>query len=256
MGNQSSAKTSNYISNRMVNQITLNNLNSTVSSQVTNTIMKAQTTSMAISSKTNIIDIGGIKATGPGTVIEDINASIDLNSSITFNSNDSSSQNNTISSEVANAISVAATASLSSEQKAAMVSATENKQTIAGLALTGGNTAESTTNNRINNSSENIVNQNFTNIINNMITTNSSTLTFKECIVKQISENVINVGGIEASDGAVIKHVSLTIKDTSKLVENCIFNTIQSSGILNKMATTMGLTVEDTSTVSQTIARA
>jgi hypothetical protein len=252
MGNKSSSSTTNKIENNVINETTLKNLNETVSTQVTKIIMTQQTQSMASSTKTNSIQIGNITSSGEGSIVDNINLQIDMNASITFNSNMSSAQNSSIQANIANAISQVATASLSADQKSAMVSATTANQEVAGLALTGGNSNSAKTNNDTKNTSVNRVDQEFTNIVTNTIMNTQETANIQSCIVQQISQNSITAGNIAASNGGKISNVTMTIHDTATVVGDCIFNSIQGSGVLNTIATTMGLKVETAMTAKQT----
>jgi hypothetical protein len=251
MGNSSSSTTNNIINNSVVNQSTLENLNETVSTQVTKIIMEQQTGARATGTQTATIQVGNLTASGPGSIIDNLNLTIDMNQNMTFNSNMSSAQNSEIQASIANAISQTATASLSSEQKAAMVSATEATQTVSGLALTGGNSNSAETNNETTNSSTNIIDQKFTNIVTNIIDNTQETSNIQDCIVETIHNTSITAGNISAINGGQITNVSLTINDTATIVGNCIFNSIQGSGVLNTIATTMGLKVDTSVKSSQ-----
>jgi len=238
MGNISSTQ---IIQNNNISQNTLDQLNQTVSTQVTKIIMSQQTQSM-VSITPSSIQVGQVGSISIGTVngdaINSLNLNIDMNQNMTFNSNMSSAQNSSIQASIAQAISGIATASLSAEQKSGIVSATIAKQENARLALSGGNS-----NNDITNTSVNKVDQEFTNIVTNIINNTPGTADIKSCIVEEISNKSISAGNISATNGGRINSISMTITDTSIIVRNCIFNSIQGSGILNKIAITMGLSI-------------
>ena len=245
-GNSNSAITNNIINNNVINKSTLDVLNQTVSTSVTKIIMEQQTNSNISAVQTSSIQIGNLTASGPGSILDNLNFTIDMNQNMSFSSNMSSAQNSSINASIANEISQTAKAALTADQKAAMVSATEATQKVAGLALTGGNTNNAATNNTTNTTAINLVDQKFTNIVTNIVENTQETKNVQNCIMSSIHDTSITAGNITAANGGSIKNITMTIKDTATIVGECIFNSIQGSGVLSTIATKMGLTVETT----------
>jgi hypothetical protein len=244
MGNSNSAATNNYINSSIVNQSTLDVLTQVCTTQVTNTIMEGQTTAAGSSITTAVINAGPNIAIGKGSEISDIKYSIDINSSIVFNSSISTAQNSSIATSIANTLSTLISTSLTAAQKSVMVSATKSEQELAALAAQFGNTNSSTTNNSTTLRTENIVDQSIRNIITTIVENNTTITNIQSCIVQHLSSNTINAQGNIALDGAKIRGITYSIKDTSSVVGNCVFNTIQGSGVLGTIATDFGLKID------------
>jgi len=89
-------------------------------------------------------------------------------------------------------------------------------------------------------------NTNLTKILNQVTSTiqqNSETLTFKECILSNLQSGRFKIGKITAQDGGQIDNVTLGIKQSIQVIQNCVFETLQKSDITTKVAQDFGFTV-------------
>jgi len=243
MGNSSSASITNTIENRNINLSMIESINKNVSEIVTNTVVSNQTQSKSSTTQVADVDIGEISAIGPNSKINNLQILIDQNADIEFTSNDKSIQNNNIMVDYALKLTQQLQNSISNDQAAKLASEAKASQENGFLSTAMGNSVRSDVNNQIKNINENT---NLTKILNQVTSTiqqNSETLTFKECILSNLQSGRFKIGKITAQDGGQIDNVTLGIKQSIQVIQNCVFETLQKSDITTKVAQDFGFTV-------------
>lgn len=252
MGNSSSSEITNTIENRNVNLSTIESINKNTSEIITNTLISNHTSAQSGTTQVAEINIGKISAIGKDSVIDNLQILIDQNAQVEFTSNDESIQNNTIMVDYALKLTQQLQNSISNDQAAKLVSESQAEQKNGWLSTAAGNSVRSDVNNQIKNINENV---NLTKILNQVATTiqqNSETLTFKECIMSNLQSGRFQVGEITAQDGGKIQNVTLGIKQSIQVVQNCVFETLQKSDITTKIAQDFGFTVTNDTSNKQT----
>jgi hypothetical protein len=243
MGNSSSSTITNSIQNKVVNKSLIENINENISKIMTNTVVSNKTSAQSGMTQTAVINISNISAIGQGSDISGLDLLIEQNADLTFNSNDKSIQDNNIMVDYALKLVAELSNSISNDQTAKLVSDAKATQTNDALSTSLANSVKSDVNNEIKND---INNENTTRLINqvsNTITQNSETLNFKECILSNLQRGSMTIGEITAQQGGKITNVKLGIKQSIKIIQTCIFDTIQKSDITSKIAQDFGFTV-------------
>jgi hypothetical protein len=252
MGNSSSASITNTIENRNINTSMIESINKNVSEIITNSVISTHTEAKSSITQIGEIEIGSISAIGPGSEISGLQILIDQNAEIQFKSTDRSIQNNNIMVDYALKLIQELSNSISNDQAAKLASEAKASQENGFLSTAMGNQVRSDVNNQIKNINENI---NLTKILNNVTNTiqqNSETLTFKECILNNLQSGRFNINQITAQDGGKIQNVTLGIKQSIKVIQECVFETIQKSDITTKVAQDFGFTVTNDTANRQT----
>ena len=252
MGNSSSSTITNSIENKVVNKSLIENINQNVSNIMTNTVVSSKTTSQSGNTQTGVINIREISAIGKGSDISGLALLIEQNADITFNSNDKSLQDNNITVDYALKLVQEISNSISNDQASKLTSDSSAKQTNDMLSTSIANSVKSDVNNKIKND---ISNENITRLItqiSNTISQNSSTLNFKECIVSNLQKGSMNIDRITAQDGGQITNVTLGIKQSMKVIQSCVFETLQKSDITTKVAQDLGFTIKNDTSNKQT----
>lgn len=252
MGNSTSSEITNSIENRNVNLSTIESINKNASEIITNTVISNHTSAQSGTTQVAEVDIGKISAIGKDSLIDNLQILIDQNAQVEFTSNDESIQNNTIMVDYALKLTQQLQNSISNDQAAKLVSESQAEQKNGWLSTAAGNSVRSDVNNQIKNINENI---NTTKILNQVATTiqqNSETLTFKECIMSNLQSGRFKIGEITAQDGGKIQNVTLGIKQSIEVVQNCVFKTLQESNITTKIAQDFGFTVINDTANKQT----
>jgi hypothetical protein len=243
MGNSSSAEITNSIENRNINLSTIESINKNTSEIITNTVVSNHTSAQSGTTQVADVTIGKISAIGKDSVIDNVQILIDQNAEVQFNSNDKSIQNNNIMVDYALKLTQQLQNSISNDQAAKLASDAKASQENGFLSTAMGNSVRSDVNNQIKNINENT---NLTKILNQITSTiqqNSETLTFKECIMSNLQTGRFKVGEITAQDGGKIQNVTLGIKQSIQVIQNCVFETLQKSDITTKIAQDFGFTV-------------
>jgi hypothetical protein len=252
MGNSSSAEITNTIENRNINLSMIESINKNVSEIITNTVVSNHTSAQSGTTQVGEIVIDKIYAIGPGSDISGLLVLIDQNAQIQFNSNDKSIQNNNIMVDYALKLVQQLQNSISNDQAAKLASEAQASQENGFLSTAMGNSVRSDVNNQIKNINEN---KNLTKILNqvtNTIQQNSQTLTFKECIMSNLQSGRFKIGEIIAQDGGKIQNITLGIKQTLSVIQNCVFETLQKSDITTKITQDFGFTVTNDTANKQT----
>lgn len=252
MGNSTSSEINNSIENRNVNLSTIESINRNASEIITNTVISNHTSAQSGTTQVADVEIGKISAIGKDSLIDNLQILIDQNAQVEFTSNDESIQNNTIMVDYALKLTQQLQNSISNDQAAKLVSDSQAEQKNGWLSTAAGNSVRSDVNNQIKNINENI---NITKILNQVATTiqqNSETLTFKECIMSNLQSGRFKIGEITAQDGGKIQNVTLGIKQSIQVIQNCVFKTLQESDITTKIAQDFGFTVINDTANKQT----
>lgn len=252
MGNSTSSEINNSIENRNVNLSTIESINRNASEIITNTVISNHTSAQSGTTQVADVEIGKISAIGKDSLIDNLQILIDQNAQVEFTSNDESIQNNTIMVDYALKLTQQLQNSISNDQAAKLVSDSQAEQKNGWLSTAAGNSVRSDVNNQIKNINENI---NITKILNQVATTiqqNSETLTFKECIMSNLQSGRFKIGEITAQDGGKIQNVTLGIKQSIQVIQNCVFKTLQESDITTKIAQDFGFTVTNDTANKQT----
>jgi hypothetical protein len=252
MANTSSSSATQIVNQSIINRNTLDAINDSTTKSITDAIMKTVATNAASSSKVAEINIGSIRADQPGSVVSGINITIEQNTVLTQEVVNESLQQNNINTEMAIAIVNDIKSKLDNEQIAKLVSQAEAKQEVSGFALTGGNTAASNVYNRMDLSQVNETTRRFVNVVSNTIEQRSSTFDTKSCIASDVAQAVIELNDITATNGGRVENINLSINQTSQLISQCVFKTIQDSQITQKIAENFGLKIVDETTNKQT----
>jgi hypothetical protein len=252
MGNSSSSESTQIVDQKIINRNTLDSFNEQVTKSTTENLMKSMTQAAASSSQNANLAIGEISATGPGSTVSNITASIGQEAYVDLQVADKSIQQNDINTELALAIVNNVSQSINNEQMAKLVSSAESNQSVAGLALTGGNSSASKVYNKMDSLTQNETSRKFTNIVSNVINQKAQTENVKQCIANDFKNASINIGRISATNGGTVSNVALTINQASKVVSKCIFETQMTSKVTTAIAQAIGLTVKDETTNKQT----
>jgi hypothetical protein len=246
MGNKSSSEVTQIVNQKVINKNDLESINEQVTKSTTENIMRSTTTSIAGSTKTAEIDIEGISAHGPGSTVSGVNLTIDQEALIDLEVTDKSIQENDINTELALAIINNVSSSITNDQMTKLVSAAESKQSVAGLALTGGNSTSSKVNTKMNTESINETKRKFINIVTNVIEQKAETENVKKCISSDIQNAIIRVRkGIVATDGGTVTDINITIKQASDMIAKCIFETQMTAKVTTAIAQAVGMTIVD-----------
>jgi hypothetical protein len=252
MGNNSSSSSiQQTIDQKIINKNTLDTISQQVTNMCTESLMKNVSDSAASDTQTANIRIKSIKASGSGSTISNLNVNINQKSVVTLDVVDKTIQDNQINTELAIAIVNNITQKLDNEQMQKLVSNAEADQKVSGLAFTSGNTSDSSVINRMNSETVNETNRKFVSIVNNVISQTSKTLNYKSCIVNSIKAAQIDIGNLEATNGAIINGVFISIDQTSQVMNKCILETLQNSKVTSNIASAIGLTVLDDTTNKQ-----
>ena len=252
MGNSSSSTITNSIQNKVVNKSLIENINENISNIMTNTIVSNNTSAQSGMTQSAVINIGSISSIGQGSDISGLDLLIEQNADLTFNSNDKSIQDNNITVDYALKLVAELSNSISNDQAAKLASDAKATQTNDLLSTAVLNNVKTDVNNQIKND---INNENITRLINqvsNTITQNSETLNFKECILSNLQRGSMTIGEITAQQGGKITNIKLGIKQSMKVIQSCIFDTIQKSDITSKIAQDFGFTVVNDTKNKQT----
>ena len=264
-GNTSKSSIEQTINQKIVNKNTLEAINQQITQMSTDSVMKNVSDSAAADSQTANIRIRSIKASGTGSSISNLNIGVNQKSVVTLDVVDKTVQDNQINTELAIAIVNSVTQKIDNEQMQKLVSNAESDQKVAGLAFTSGNDSDASVINKMNSETVNETSRKFVSIVNNVISQSSQTLNYKSCIVNSIKAAQIDIGSLEATNGATISGVFITIDQTSQVMNKCILETLQNSKVTSNIASAIGLTVVDdtkntqktegdaTSTAKQTI---
>jgi hypothetical protein len=250
-GNSSKSTVEQIIDQKFINRSTLDSFNEQVTKSTTENLMKSLTQAGASASQNANIRIGEISATGPGSTVTNINASVGQEAYVDLQVADKSIQQNDINTELALAIINNVSQSINNEQMAKLVSNSEAEQKVSGLSFTGGNETESNVYNRMNSLNLNETSRKFTNIVTNVINQKAQTENVKQCIATDFKNASIDIGKISATDGGTVSNVGLTINQASKVISKCIFETQMTSKVTNAIAQAVGLTVKDENTNKQ-----
>lgn len=243
MGNSSSSDITNTIENRNITTSMIESINQNTSSIITNTVVSNHTSAQSGTTQVADIEIGRISSIGKESNISGLQILIDQNAEVQFNSNDKSIQNNNIMVDYALKLVQQLQNSISNDQAAKLASAGQATQENGFFSTAMGNSVRSDVSNQIKNINENT---NFTKILNQVTSTiqqNSQTLTFKECIMANLQSGRFKIGEITAQDGGKIQNVTLGIKQSISVIQNCIFETLQKSDITTKIVQDFGFTV-------------
>mgnify|MGYP003332040614 CR=1 FL=1 len=189
------------------------------------------------------IKIAKISAIGPGSDISGLQLLIDQNAKIQFTANDKSIQNNDIMVDYALKLTEQLQNTISNQQAAKLASESKATQDNGFLSLALGNEVSSDVNNQLTQINKNTNITKLFNQITNTIQQNSSTLNFKECILSQLQTGSIEIGEITAQDGGKITNLTIGIKQAMEIIQNCVFDTLQSSNITTQIAQDMGFTI-------------
>lgn len=252
MGNSTSASITNTIENKNITKSTIEAINKNTSRIITTTIVSNQSSSKSSTTQVGDIEIGNITASGKDSDISGLEILIDQNSNITFTSNDQSIQDNNIMVDYALKLVAQLQNSISNDQAAKLASDAQASQSNGFLSTAMGNSVKSDANNNIKNINENINMSKILNQVTNTIEQNSTTLNFKECILSNLQSGRFKIGEITAQNGGKIQNVTLGVKQSMVLIENCIFNTLQKSDITTKIAQDFGFTVTNDTKNKQT----
>jgi hypothetical protein len=246
MANSSSAEARQAVTQQFINKNSLNAYNESLTNMTTQSIMNSIAESGGASSQIAEIDIGKIEADGPGSVVDGINITIDQESKVTQKVILDSLSKNDINTELTKTIMNDITSKLDVDQMAKLVSNAESTQSVAGLALTGGNRVNTTTDNEMNLLVQNETTRKLTNIVNNVINQQTQTMDTKRCITTNLENAIIRIkDGISARNGGKIQNVNLSIKQTSTVINDCILKTVQNSNITSAIAEAVGLKILD-----------
>lgn len=252
MGNSSSASVTNTITNKNITTSMIESINKNTSTIITNTVVSNHTSSQGGATQIAEIEIGRISAIGKGSDISGLNLLIDQNANVTFNANDKSIQNNNIMVDYALKLVEQLQNSISNDQAAKLASEAKATQENGFLSTAMGNSVRSDANNAITNINENTNMTKILNQVTNTIQQNSETLNFKECIMSNLQSGKFKVNEITAQDGGKIQNVTLGIKQSMTIIQNCVFDTLQSSNITTKIAQDFGFTVTNDTKNKQT----
>lgn len=247
MGNSSSSEVNQTIDTKNINKNMLEDLNQQITDSMTESIVKTQTEAGTAIVQEGKQKIGPIIAKGKGSRITNIKLTVDQNAQINLNSDDKSIQNNNISSELALSIVKNVSSKVSNENMAKLVGEAEASQSVGAFNPTGGNEVSSEVNAKISTLNLTESYRKFTNLVTNKIVQNTESLNFKQCIVNTLQQADQEAGGIYAVQGGEVSGFEMNIGQTTSVIQSCIFDTVQSSGITSQIANSLGMTVTDTS---------
>lgn len=250
-GNQSKSETTQIIDQKLINRNTFDSFNEQITKSTTENIMKSLTQAAASSSQNANIRIGEITASGPGSTVTNLNATIGQESYVDLQTADKSIQQNDINTELALAIINNVSSTLNNDQLAKLVSNAESDQKVSGFAFTGGNDSSAKVFNRMDSLTLNETTRKFTNIVTNVINQKAQTENVKQCMASDFKNASIDIGKISATDGGTISNVGLTINQASKVISKCLFETQMTSKVTTAIAQTVGITVKDETTNTQ-----
>jgi len=236
MANSSSSEITNSIENRIINLSEIQNQNNIMSEIITNSIISNQSTSKSQITQLAEVEINDIIASGKDSKITNLDILLDQDADIQFSSDDRSIQNNNILVDYALSLTQQLQNSISNEQAAKLASEGKATQENGFLSLSLGNKVSSNVNNQIKNILENT---NVTKLFNNITSTiqqNTETLNFKECIMNNLQSGKVKINKIAALDGGLIDNVTIGIKQSIKVIQKCVFDTLQKSDITAKVA--------------------
>ena len=249
--NSSSSSIQQTIDQKIINKNTLESINQQITQMSTESLMKNVSDSAASDTQSANIRIKSIKAAGSGSTISNLNVNINQKSVVTLDVVDKTIQDNQINTELAIAIVNNIVQKIDNEQLQKLVSNAESDQKVAGLSFTSGNTSDTSVINKMNSSVVNETSRKFVSIVNNVISQSSKTLNYKSCIVNSIKAAQIDIGNLEATNGATINGVFISIDQTSQVMNKCILETLQNSKVTSNIASAVGLTVVDDVTNKQ-----
>jgi hypothetical protein len=244
MGNRSSSSVRQIINTKNITKSMVESLNEQVTESVTKSIAKAQT-----ESGSGVVQIGvqrfGPVIVGKNAKAKNIILSIDQNTAINLKTDDQSIQDTSISTNLALAIINNVQSSVNNESMAKLMAEAESSQKLGALSATGGNQVSSNVNAKIDTLNFNESYRKFANVVSNKIHQKSDSLTFKKCIVNTLQQATQQGAGIVVKEGGEIDNFQMNIQQTTTVIQDCVFKTVQTSNIIGDIATTMGFTVVD-----------
>jgi hypothetical protein len=251
MGNSTSSEVNNIVTNKNINKSLIESINQNTSKIITNTIVSNKTSSQSGTTQIGNVNIGEITASGPGSDISGLEILIEQNAKVEFNADDNSIQNNSVMVDYALKLVEQLQNSISNDQAAKLASEAKSTQKNDWFSTAVANSSKSNANNQITNINDN---ENITKIFNqitNTIEQNTSTLNFKECIMSNLQTGNFEIGKITAVNGGQITNVKLGIKQSIDVIQNCIFETLQTSEITTKVAQDLGFTIKNDTSNTQ-----
>ena len=245
MGNSSSSSVRQIIDTKNINKSTLDSLNEQITQSMTQSIADAQSEAGAGIVQEGEQHIGPIIARG-GAKLKNIEFKIDQNTAINLSSNNKTIQDTSISTDLAMAIINNVTSKVSNDNMAKLISESESSQQLGALSATGGNSVSSDVNSQISTLNFTESQRKFSNIVANKISQESKNLTFNKCITNSLQHAVQTGAGIIAEDkGSEVTDFKMNISQSASVVQDCVFNVLQSSNITEKIVNTFGITVND-----------
>jgi hypothetical protein len=251
MANTSSSRVEQIIEQKIINKNELDIFNEQITNMTTSNIISSITQSIASSSKQATLNIGRIGAFGPDSKVENVNLTINQEALIQLDVNDKSIQENNINTELSLAIINNISNSVTNEQMTKLISLSESTQSVAGLALTGGNSTSSNVNTRMNTESITETKRKFINIVTNVIEQKAETENVKKCISSDIQNATVNINEIIAADGATVSNINITIDQVSNIISKCLFETQMTANITTELAQVFGMTIGDETQTKQ-----
>jgi len=245
MGNESSSTITNEIENKQINESTIRQINNNVSQVMTNNVISSQSKAYGDVTQIGDIQINCMTSSGKGSVIKNVNIGIDQKQNIVLKSSDESIQTSNLQANYAMTLLTNIQNGLSSQQQAQLASEAKAKQENGFLSTAIANSVQAEVNNKIKNIQENRALTEIFNSISNSITQNTSTMNFKDCIMRNLQTAAIKVGCMTASDGGTLDGINININQVVDVVQNCIFKTLQDSNIGTVIAQNLGFTVKN-----------
>ena len=234
----------NMITNKIVNKNVIEVANNNIAKLITKSTVENISKSSASCSNISDVDIGDINIKNSKVAgLYDID--IDQECEISMSAESITQQTNVINASVAQMLFSSIAGQIEASQLNDIVSQAESNAS-QGFTPIPPPSVSSEVNLTVNNEMQNIAERKFANNIANIINNNTDSLNFGECFTNALNISNIQHGGADIS-GSIIRGalVKIKVKQVSKIIQECIFNTLQSSQVVTKVLNTIGIKVED-----------
>ena len=243
MGNTSSQEVQNIVTNKTVNQTTLNSLNKTVVSTTYSVTNKSSSTCSSGS-------VSGLQLTiNDLTVKGNLNLNINQTTSalLDFSCTQTSTFQSDLSSSISQSINEQITSTLQSASQTLLQNALANMQTTdLGSIFDGLNSASQSTKDKVTNITKNTQDITLQDIVDVSTQVTLDNIDVKSAIANSFQTQKAALSGITVQGDAVL---NLTQKMVNDVVVDVIQNTDMSSQVTSNLATALGLAVKNNTAV-------
>lgn len=241
MGNSSSTAITKNVNNQyVVNKSTVDLLNQTNNSSISNTIIKNASTSSATLVQSQKLSYTNLHAKGDISIAGGTQGQ---KADLTFDAMDTTQTATDIVSTLATQTINALKTNVDTDTLSKLLASASASNTASGLSLAG-SSANTNASNTTNTTVTNTTDTTLKNIVNNSITNNFSSETVKNFIASVKSDQTIDVANLVSDDGK-ISIGAFSQDQAATLVAKIVNDSGVTNKISNDLATALGVTIVD-----------